>query len=61
MDDVDLPEPVPSPELRERVARRAIEAYRREVISRGRLLELGWALGLLGDTLLVLAGESCAD
>ncbi len=60
MDDVDLPEPGPSPELRERVARRAIEAYRREVISRGRLLEVGWALGLLGDTLLVLAEESCA-
>lgn len=61
MNDIDRPEPGPSPELRERVARRAMEAYRREVISRGRLLELGRSVGVPGETLLALAEESCAD
>ncbi len=44
-------------ELRSEVAHLAIEAYRREEISRGRLLELSAILGVTGDTLLSL-GEA---
>ena len=42
-------------ELRSEIAHLAIEAYRREEISRGRVLELGGALGIDGDVLLRLA------
>ena len=42
-------------ELRSEVARLAIEVYRREEISRGRVLELGRTLGTKGDVLLQLA------
>ena len=42
-------------ELRSEIAHLAIEAYRREEISRGRLLELGKTLEIDGGTLLSLA------
>ena len=42
-------------ELRIEIAHLAIEAYRREEISRGRVLELGRALDMKGDVLLRLA------
>lgn len=42
-------------ELRSQVARLAIEAYRREEISRGRLLDFGKALGIPGPKLVALA------
>ncbi len=42
-------------ELRSEIAHLAIEAYRREEISRGRLLELSKSLGIPGETLLELA------
>ena len=42
-------------ELRSEVAHLAIEAYRREEISRGRILELSKTLGISGDVLLQLA------
>ena len=42
-------------ELRSEIAHLAIEAYRREEISRGRILELSKALNIGGDTLLHLA------
>ena len=42
-------------ELRIEIAHLAIEAYRREEISRGRVLELGRALDIRGDVLLRLA------
>jgi len=42
-------------ELRSEIARLAIKAYRREEISRGRVLELSNLLNIKGDTLLRLA------
>ncbi|MSQ51890.1 MAG: ImmA/IrrE family metallo-endopeptidase [Betaproteobacteria bacterium] len=42
-------------ELRTQVTRLAIEAYRREEISRGRLLDLGKQLGIPGPKLVALA------
>jgi Zn-dependent peptidase ImmA (M78 family)/DNA-binding XRE family transcriptional regulator len=42
-------------ELRSQVTRLAIEAYRREEISRGRLLDLGKQLGIPGPKLVALA------
>ena len=42
-------------ELRSKIAHLAIEAYRREEISRGRVLELSKTLCINGDTLLHLA------
>ena len=42
-------------ELRSEIAHLAIEAYRREEISRGRLLELSKSLDIPGETLLELA------
>ena len=42
-------------ELRNEIAHLAIEAYRREEISRGRVLELSKTLRITGDTLLSLA------
>ena len=48
-------------ELRSEVAHLAIEAYRREEISRGRVLELGKTLGIRGDVLLQLAEATRAE
>ena len=45
----------PDRELRSEIAHLAIEAYRREEISRGRVLELSKTLGMKGDVLLRLA------
>ena len=42
-------------ELRSEIAHLAIEAYRREEISRGRVLEMSKTLRIDGDTLLSLA------
>ena len=42
-------------ELRSQVTRLAIEAYRRDEISRGRLLDLGMQLGIPGPKLVALA------
>ena len=42
-------------ELRNEIAHLAIEAYRREEISRGRLLDLSKTLEIDGDALLSLA------
>lgn len=47
-------------ELRSEIANLAIEAFRREEISRGRLLELGRSLNFEGDRLLTLAEAACA-
>ena len=47
-------------ELRNEIAHLAIEAYRREEISRGRVLELSTTLRIPGDTLLNLA-EAARD
>ena len=62
-DDVGKPEPRDhrDRELRSEIAHLAIEAYRREEISRGRVLELGKALGIGGDTLLRLAQVARGD
>ena len=48
-------------ELRGQLTRLAIEAYRREEISRGRLLELGRKLEIPGDELLDLAEAARGD
>lgn len=56
--DYDTRDPQPDRELRNQLAYRAIEAYRREEISRGRLLELSKLLGLAGPKLLRLAAET---
>ena len=48
-------------ELRGQVARLAIEAYRREEISRGRLLHLGKQLGIAGPKLVALANAARAN
>ena len=48
-------------ELRSEVAHLAIEAYRREEISRGRVLELSKTLGIRGDVLLHLAEATRAE
>ena len=53
-DDVEEPEPRDR-ELRSEIAHLSIEAYRREEISRGRLLELGKMLGMKAAVLLRLA------
>jgi Zn-dependent peptidase ImmA (M78 family)/transcriptional regulator with XRE-family HTH domain len=45
----------PERELRTQLTRLAVEAYRREEVSRGRLIELGRKLGIDGDQLLELA------
>jgi Zn-dependent peptidase ImmA (M78 family) len=57
MNELDEPE-APSKrdhEMRNQVAHLALEAYRREEISRGRLLDLSKALGVSGTRLLSLA------
>ena len=48
-------------ELRSEIAHLAIEAYRREEISRGRVLELGKTLGMKADILLRLAEAARAE
>ncbi len=48
-------------ELRRQVTRLAIEAYRREEISRGRLLGLGKPLGIPGAKLVALAEAARAE
>lgn len=48
-------------ELRSQIVRLAIEAYRREEISRGRLLDVGKALGMPGTKLIALAEAARAD
>lgn len=48
-------------ELRNEIAHLAIEAYRREQISRGRVLELGGILEISGNKLLELAEAACED
>ena len=61
--DVDEPEEPRhrDRELRSEVAHLAIEAYRREEISRGRVLELSKTLGIAGDVLLQLAEATRAE
>ena len=61
--DVGEPEPHADRdrELRGEIAHLAIEAYRREEISRGRVLELSKALRIRGDTLLRLAQVARGD
>ena len=56
-DELEQPEQRPywDRELRSEIAHLAIEAYRREDISRGRLLELSKTLGIDGKSLLILA------
>lgn len=51
----------PDQELRGQLARLVIEAYRREEISRGRLLELSTKLGFPGSDLMDLAEAARAD
>ena len=48
-------------ELRSELAHLAIEAYRREEISRGRVLELSKMLGITGEVLLQLAEATRAE
>ena len=48
-------------ELRSEIAHLAIEAYRRQQISRGRVLELSRLLRIAGDTLLRLAEEARSE
>lgn len=57
LDDLESPVPaeVGSRELRSRVIHLALEAYRRDEISRGRLVDLGKAAGIAGSDLLELA------
>jgi Zn-dependent peptidase ImmA (M78 family)/transcriptional regulator with XRE-family HTH domain len=62
LDDLEAPlaRPYWDRELRSEIANLAIEAFRREEISRGRLLELGRSLNFEGDRLLRLAEAACA-
>lgn len=56
IEDLEAEEPKPRDrELRNQIVHLAIEAYRREEISRGRLLDLSEALELPGETLIALA------
>lgn len=56
--DYESPDLEPERELPNLVAYRAIEAFRREEISRGRLLELGKLLDMPGQKLLRLAADT---
>jgi Zn-dependent peptidase ImmA (M78 family)/transcriptional regulator with XRE-family HTH domain len=60
-DEIPSKERYEDQELRGQLARLTIEAYRREEISRGRLLELGRKLDLPGDELLDLAEATRGD
>ena len=51
----------PDWELRDEIAHLVIEAYRREIISRGRLLDLSASLEIQGETLLDLAEGACGN
>ena len=53
--ELEAKDPRPDRELKSQVADLAIEAFRREEISRGRLLELSKSLGVSGARLLRLA------
>ncbi len=56
IEDLEVEEPRPRDrELRNQIVHLAIEAYRREEISRGRLLDLSKALELPGEKLIALA------
>ena len=61
LDDLEMPEDRRywDRELRSEIANLAIEAFRREEISRGRLLELGRSLNFEGDQLLIFAEAAC--
>ncbi len=61
MDDFDEPDPTPNRELNAMVAYLAIEAYRREEISRGRMLELSKLLGISGAALLRVASQTTGE
>jgi Zn-dependent peptidase ImmA (M78 family)/DNA-binding XRE family transcriptional regulator len=55
-DNTRASDPAPdTPELRSQILRLAMEAFRREEISRGRLLEIGKRLDIPGDDLIALA------
>lgn len=54
----DHPE-YPDRGLRDEIAHLAVEAYRRELISRGRLMDLGTILEIHGETLLDIAERAC--
>ena len=62
LDDLDKPETKThwDRELRSEIAHLAIEAFRQEEISRGRVLEISKSLGIDGERLLVLA-EAARD
>lgn len=62
-DDVEKPEEEKywNRELRSEIVHLAIEAYRREQISRGRILELGRTLEIPGKKLLELAEAACGE
>lgn len=62
-DDLEEPEDksLIKRELRNHVVHLAIEAYRREEISRGKLLDLGKSLEIPSDKLLNLAEAACAN
>ena len=63
IDDLEGKEkkPLTDRELRSQIVRLAIEAYRREEISRGRLLDVGKALGMSGAKLIALGEAARAD
>lgn len=61
LDDLEGREPKPARELRSQIVQLAIEAYRREEISQGRLLELSRALDLSGETMLDLADAARSE
>ena len=62
LDDLDKPETKThwGRELRSEIAHLAIEAFRQEEISRGRVLEISKSLGIDGERWLVLA-EAARD
>ena len=61
MDDLELPEDekLCNRELRNHIVHLAIEAYRREDISKGKLLELSKSLEIAADKMLNLAEAAC--
>jgi len=61
-EDLDQPKQASNRTLLNEIAYLAIEAYRREEISRGRLLELGSLIGITPTSVLLdLADAACAD
>lgn len=61
IDDVIPPPDTRDQELRDQVVRLAIEAFRREEISQGRLRELAGKLGVRGSDLIELAESARTD